>query len=305
MFDYRAELINFYKNQPEKKLLPWRGIKDGVCVVQNHSGLGDLLSIQHLCKQGYEQFNYKDILANTDLFFEIVRYNPFFTLNATKPEHFLDLRQSVNFHLGNGHLTQRYSRILGFEPDIVPKPFLSVQRGKPEKLIVLNLHTYPHKRQYSIHPRAREIYPENLQVLQEFINKYNNYRFIEIGHQFSGLENVENKTNTNIHETINNIKNAEFFIGISSGPMMLATALDIKSIVINNITNVNMLKLPVLKNIDAHDIVWLFPQNIHLHQDGETEFVPRFSLFNLEKAINGEVYPFWDNSYCNLVNEIK
>jgi hypothetical protein len=46
---------------------------------------------------------------------------------------------------------------------------------------------------------------------------------------------------------------------------------------------------------------WLYPQNVHLHQNGENEVVKKLSVFNIKKAFNGEIYPFWSHKFLDLI----
>jgi hypothetical protein len=67
------------------------------------------------------------------------------------------------------------------------------------------------------------------------------------------------------------------------------------------VPNVNNLFLPVLVDSGSEDMNWLYPQNVHLFQNGENPLVPKLSFDNLLKSINGEVYPFWDSKYLDLI----
>ena len=102
--------------------------------------------------------------------------------------------------------------------------------------------------------------------------------------------------------SIKELSKCEYFIGLNSGFMNLAACFDIKSIIILNIpTNPSDIVLPVLKDIRVPDMNWLYPQNVHLHQDGGLNMVPLFSYENILKAINGEIYPFWTEKYLDLI----
>ena len=52
---------------------------------------------------------------------------------------------------------------------------------------------------------------------------------------------------------------------------------------------------------EAQDIEWLFPQNVHLHQNGQNELVPIVSEDSLKMAINGDVYPYWKFDFLDLI----
>ena len=87
--------------------------------------------------------------------------------------------------------------------------------------------------------------------------------------------------------------------------MNLAAAMSIKSIIIVNVPDINNLYLPVLEDISQEDTNWLYPQNVHLHQNGENELVKYATEENIKKAINGELYPFWTHDYLDLIYDKK
>ena len=95
----------------------------------------------------------------------------------------------------------------------------------------------------------------------------------------------------------------EYFIGIISGPLHLAIALGLKVVNIINFPDPTRIYLPVLKDIPQVESEWFYPQSVLLHEDGEGEMVVRFGLANLERAINGELYPYWSDRYLELINE--
>jgi hypothetical protein len=126
--------------------------------------------------------------------------------------------------------------------------------------------------------------------------------FYEVGAHFSGLDSVGNWTGLPLEQSIRNMATCQYFIGILSGPLHLAIALGLKVININ-FPAPSRIYLPVLKDIDLVETEWLYPQSVLLHQDGEGELVARFSLTNLERAINGDLYPYWSDRYLPLIHE--
>lgn len=207
------------------------------------------------------------------------------------------------FRLGNGHFFQRLQRAFGIEVSLRPQGSLLVTQGSSiRKQIALHLsvgHFANHQKH--IHPRARQLYPEHRETLQQFVNQNKQFDFVEVGTEFSGLENVTNSCNLDLHQTLAILSNSEYFIGMNSGVMHLAAALGIKSVIILNFPSARELYLPVLKDINLPDLDWLYPQNVHLHEDDEGELVKSLSLENLSKAINGELYPFWTEDFLSLV----
>jgi hypothetical protein len=117
--------------------------------------------------------------------------------------------------------------------------------------------------------------------------------FIQIGTKAQLFQNVQDCTRLPLQQTIRLISGCEYFVGIVSGPMHIATALGIRCIIVLNFPHAHEIFLPVLKDIDLVESEWLYPQNVHLHQDGEGPLVPRLSYENLERAFNGEIHPYW------------
>ena len=102
-----------------------------------------------------------------------------------------------------------------------------------------------------------------------------------------------------INELIEVIETCEYFLGIDSGPMHIAAALDLKSIVIINDPN-QLVYLPKIKECELPNSEWLYPQNIHLNRSGQTELVPNFNYQNLLDAFEGKVYPYWKEEYLTI-----
>jgi hypothetical protein len=85
--------------------------------------------------------------------------------------------------------------------------------------------------------------------------------------------------------------------------MHIAAGLNKKSIIIINFPSARDLYLPALKELNIPDQDWLYPQNVHLHQDEDGDLVKQLNYKNIEKAFNGEVYPYWGNSFLELIVE--
>jgi hypothetical protein len=82
------------------------------------------------------------------------------------------------------------------------------------------------------------------------------------------------------------------FVGIVSGVMHLATALQLRCVVVLDFPHAAQVMLPTLKQVDQIEAEWLYPQNVHLHQCEEGPLCRRLSGENLERALAGELYPF-------------
>jgi hypothetical protein len=80
--------------------------------------------------------------------------------------------------------------------------------------------------------------------------------FAEIGSRFSGLEGVDDWTGLSLADTIVRMVSCEYFVGIISGPMHMAAALDLKIIAVINFPPPELLCFPVLKDIMLVESEW-------------------------------------------------
>jgi len=78
-------------------------------------------------------------------------------------------------------------------------------------------------------------YPGGWQEVVDYLNNMD-YRVVVISKEATNLKNVINRTNRTMRESINTIKESEFFIGVSSGPAWLAWALKKPTIMISGCT---------------------------------------------------------------------
>jgi hypothetical protein len=311
------KIVNFYENNDDLLCKDRKTVPEGValfvpenCVFFNSNpGLGDVLSVFHLPKF-FEEHGFKSYVhsSNVEYFNALSKYNkdikPLIDdCNGIRVEHF-----QAFFNFGGGHFFQKIQKACGFEIDLRPKPDLSFAPEKQRRTrVAVNFEPGRHveEQRKNIHPRAREVYPEHRETIQKFISDYSNtYDFIEIGANRCGwLESVENKCGLPLNESFEELAACEYFLGIHSGVMHLAAALDIKSIIILNFPSAKQLYLPSLKDYDLPDLDWLYPQNVHLHEDDEGELVKLLTYNNLDKAFHGDLYPYWSDKYLELVSK--
>jgi hypothetical protein len=209
-----------------------------------------------------------------------------------------------DYDAGNGHFIQRLHRAIGLQPPLKPQGRLVVPGEKVRGRVALHFEPGRHSewQRMHVHPRAREIYPETAAELQTFIDTHQDLEFMEVGGRPSGLvRGIVNNTGTVLEDTMRLLQSCEWFIGIMSGPMHLATALDCKCVVIVNFPDPSQIVLPTLKDTDLVESEWLYPQHVHLHQEGEGPQVKQFSRRNLELAFEGKLYPYWSDRYLHLI----
>lgn len=215
------------------------------------------------------------------------------------------------FDCGNGHLYQKYQRALGLNVEVLPKGYLSptIHTSIKKNKIAINFSTGPSGLDLISFgfKNPRRLEQEGKKEIENFI-KNSNYEFIEIGTQrMFDFENVLDFTNSSVEDSLNELSTCEYFIGLNSGFMNAASCFGTKSIIVVNVPRIQDLYLPMIVDFYcedtrcAQDLEWLFPQNVHLHQHGENELVPKLSEENLKKSINGEVYPYWKKDYLDLI----
>jgi hypothetical protein len=232
----------------------------------------------------------------------ICKFNNYLNKNQTS-DNYIRTELLEFFNIGNGHLSQRLQRSLGISVEKKPKPYIHSSSITNKKKIGLHFSTGISA--FDLLAKGfnnpRQLTEESKKIISNFILN-SDYEFSEFGgERIFDFEKVENCTHLNIEESINKLNECEYFIGLNSGFMNLAAGLDIKSIIVVNVPRVNNLYLPVLVDCGIEDTNWLYPQNVHLFQDAENELVPKLSVDCINKALNGEVYPFWGEKYLDLI----
>jgi hypothetical protein len=218
------------------------------------------------------------------------------------------LRADVQYmtrNLGNGHLFQRLRRLYCIEVD--DKPYGKLNRESPIIKNRVALHFDAGKHQTwqikNVHPVARILYPKHLQIIQEWIDSRPDLEFVEFGGKPSGLKGVKSCVGIELGLQLRVIGTCEWFLGIVSGFMHAAAAYKCKSVVVLNFPPARKIMLPTLIDTNLIESEWLYPQNVHLHQDNAGPLVPRFSSDSLRAAFNGEVYPYFKDDWLSLIHE--
>jgi hypothetical protein len=262
-------------------------------------GIGDAVILTSLTNDKSKNLN---IYSNNRHWNTLAKFNK--NLNKEQSNDVFLRTELLEFYdIGNGHLAQRLQRAIGLKVETIPKPYLFTETLPQKNKVGLHFSTGRSAFDLIQHgfENPRQLLESSRDIVDSFI-KNTNFEFIEFGEkQIFPYENVENATNLSIKDSIKKLAECEYFIGLNSGFMNIAAGLSIKSIIIVNVPNVNNLFLPVLVDCGSEDMNWLYPQNVHLFQNGENPLVPKLSFDNLLKSINGEVYPFWDSKYLDLI----
>jgi predicted nucleic acid-binding protein len=297
-------IVDFYKN---REVLDKEKLKSPIKYLVNPNiGLGDSLSISSIPKLAFEQGKSVFVYSPSPHFKTLKSLNPYYKQLDGIAVQFAraDILQGY-FDCGPGHLFQRLQRACGLIPQIKPQGVIvlpkPISQIKNKIVLHLSVGECAELQKRTVHPRARELYPEHRATLQRFVlENQSNYEFVEVGTEFSGLYGVNNKCGLKLLNSIEEVASAEFFIGMDSGVMHIAAALNIKSIILTNFPNPEEFILPILKDTDIVNLDWMFPFNVHFSMDSDGPLVKFFTYENLIKAINGEVYPFWSDEFLKL-----
>lgn len=269
-------------------------------------GLGDTVILTPLPYVGALQGLPRFIHCNPQEhrhFSALVARNPYYLPADDRPIVYADVLQRT-VDMGNGHFIQRLQRAFGLEPVLKPKGYLQVPGQKIAGRVALHFEAGgPHSswQRLHIHPRARQLYPESRAMIQEFIDAHPELKFFQLGTP-TPFDNVTNLAQNTTEESIAFLQTCEWFIGIISGPMHLATALDVKCVVVINFPPASRIFLPTLVDIDQVESEWFYPQNVHLHQESDGPLVKRLSRSTLESAFEGKIYPYWSDRFLPLIH---
>lgn len=304
-------IIRFYRNAIAKptKQLDDDDIMDKA-LSNTPRGLGDTLILTDLPRTGAIQGKPRFIRCNPDEhkhFDTLMEFNPYYVPAFDRELIFADVLQQNN-SIGNGHFIQRLQRAFSLEPELKPKPYLCCNSEKvkiPGRVVFHfeagGLHSGWQK--VHVHPRARQLYPESRAILQEFINCHPELEFFQLGNKPIPFQRVQNMPEMSLQESIVFVSTCEWFVGIISGPMHIATAFDLKCVVVINFPPAPLIFLPTLVPIGQVESEWFYPQNVHLHQESDGAQVKRFNLASLEAAFDGKIYPYWDDRFLSLIHE--
>lgn len=317
--DIKDKITSFYKKSSDLRskkektpdFEPLADKLDNLIFFNGNGGVGDILSVFHLPKLLKKINSNSNVYsANEKYFKQMAKYNLDIDAEYQKQEKDLYFRVELiqsGFDFGGGHWFQNIQQALGLEMDIKPKADLAVpnvQKKKGKVIMNFTAGADQARQKREEHPRARELYPEHRETIQKFINNnLNKYSFVEVDQKFSGFENVEDKCGMDIDKSIKEIASCEYYLGIINGIMHIATALDLKCITVLNFPSAEKIYLPRLVDLQLPELDWLYPQNVHLHEDDDGELVKFLSYENLERAFDGEIYPFWKEDYINMYPE--
>lgn len=305
-------IIGAYRRVPRINLRPGcpNSVSEMIATI-TADGIGDCLMLTDLPVAADKIQRKVHVWAAAGSFVEVMKFHPCCTFidkhqGVVNPFLVDVLRLIECYDLGNGHQLQRLRRAWRLPVEELPMPALKrTIESIPNRVL---LHFEPSTRNVSWqrahwHPRMRELYPESKHELEMFIKTHKNLEFIQLGCVNAEIRGATWMPTGSTKELIELIQTGAWFIGIMSGPLHIATAYGVRCIVMVNYPKARQIVLPCLKWTGTPEEEWMYPQNIHLHQEGESPLVPKFSRESLAAAFGGDVYPFFESTWLPLIHE--
>ena len=277
-------------------------VLDSMTLSTSAFGIGDAVILSDLPRAGHQNARVTSVFSPCEHFQTIMSFNPYYTKLLTPFSAFADVLYH-SFNLGNGHLIQRLRRAYGLPIDLRPRGCIEVPVRVTQRRIVLHFEAGSHAEWQRQHIRsdARALSSLGKEAIEALIAERPEFEFVEIGKKPCGINGAVDCTGLLLRETIELLASAEYFIGIMSGPIHLAAALDIKLICVTNFPPPELICLPCLKDIDQVESEWFYPQSVILHQDGDGQFVKQLTTETLHRAVDGDIYPYWSDRYLELI----
>lgn len=299
------QIMAHYRSATALRLKPLRPVVATDILSTTCQGLGDTMMLTDLPAASAKQYKQWQSFSSSRHFLPLMSFNPSYQEIKDKA-YLINAPDLVHqYDCGNGHYLQRIRRAFGLQVDDKPHGFLRWHGQRNRETVILHFDPGVHAKwqRKAIHKRARMIYEETREAIKAFVASRPTWTFIEVGESPLQIEGTEyRKTNTTV-DLVNLIATGEWFIGIMSGPMHVATALGLKCVVIVNFPKAEKVFLPTLRVTGQVEEEWMYPQNVHLHQDGDGPLVRRATLNNFNRAFDGDIYPFWSDKYLPLVHE--
>lgn len=298
-----GDIRDFYhRRTPKRRPMPnWAPIDcSRYTLTVAASGVGDVVMLTGLEAAARRDGKTAHTRSESPHYYPIMKFCPAHTDTPTPYQ--ACLFQGVLHHgLGGGHNFQRANRWFGLPIDAVPKGDLVVPNVSriPGRV---SIHTAPSKyargwQSTHLHPRARVLYPDTISAIMQ-VAKNRRFTFVEVGSKRTlSHPRIEDGTGDSLESMIRLMAECEFHIGILSGPTHIAAALGLKVVTIINFPHPATLMLPNMIDGGVVEEEWLYPQSAVLHQDDDSRHWPKLTgAKSILAALDGDVYPYWDNS---------
>jgi hypothetical protein len=305
-------IISAYSNTGRYTMLPrppW--FPEDMIMANTPHCLGDMSMLTDLPGAAKEQGTTRFVWSPRPDFEKLFeRYVPGFVMPRNRL-WFTDGQYFIyEFNCGNGHVLQKWRRAMHLRVDAKPRPGWRHEGPKFRDRVIVHFepgagHVKRQKDEFKFHPEPRQLNDNNLVVLEQFVKKHPHLEFVEVGHVSRNIRGVRHIPTKTVNELIELIGTGSWFIGVLSGPLHIATGLGLKVINLINFPFAKNVVLPVLRASGMVEEEWLYPQHVHLHMDFGSPLVPKLSVESLEAAFGGDVYPFWDDAWLDLIFDEK
>ena len=247
-------------------------------ITNSANGLGDAVILNNLSES-------KHINSSFAAFDELQQFNDKYKKQESGSFFDIDSSDYNNYDWDGGHCIQRLEKAFLSKNSAIPKPYISKKYNPVKNKVLLHL------------KGKTASLDESLQKsIFEFLN-------------ICGYD-VAFWNDKSLSESIELMSSCEYFVGVNSGPMHIAAGLGVKSVVILDRKDSNNIYLPKIAEADIPESEWLYPQNVHLSINNDNELIEKFSLANLKRALNGNLYPYFSLEYAhvskdeiNVINE--
>lgn len=262
---------------------------NNIVVANKNTGLGDALSVFSVLDKERPNIS---VFANSGHFRELCLYNSHARLceknwSGMTLVNCTSVGQPTPDNLGL-HFFQKIRKAAGLDYSAMPRAYLFPQAAaKNDKATVcfsFDVGALARVQRAKVHPRAKEFYPEHRESFQKAIDGLSaEFDFVEVGKRSFGFRNVDRQTDISLGATITVMQRCHVYFGMDSGLMHVAAALQLPSAIVVNIPDPELIAFPYQSYAPAID--WLYPQNIHLHEDRRGGSVALVSYASIVESI--------------------
>jgi len=266
------------------------------------AGLGDTVLYSHLPRlikslsPDYQVFIYESDVSKI-----VFANNPYID-GFTKDKRFLWKKKGSGSDYGSGHFTQMKARFLGIKT-CLPKGEIFISPEEKERVSVL-----PSKPIATLQARGKTYgSPITDEIWSAVVKELRGTHYV------IQLKSPEETTIEGVDQTVSGMREcivqqsvAKVHVGVDSGFTHTAAALNVPVVVIMDkiainrpliIEGVYQLVLPQLKG--SH-LAFLYPQHSYLCVGPSSSKAPLLTQETLRMAVDGEIYPFGNQSVWNM-----
>jgi len=301
-----ADIIRAYWRGQSELPLPAVPPLEGAVLSSLCVGLGDTLMLTDIPRASKGA---TPVFSASPHFRPLMKHNHWWTEPAVEQQLTLVNAPTLvrYYRTGNGHYLQRLRRAFGLPVEAVPRGCVEWKGKRFSNRVVMHFEPGRHAlwQRLHVHPRARMLYPESRAELEKFVASRRDMEFWLVGRapDNAPIRGVRHMPTRTLAELVGTVGSCGWFVGIVSGVMHLATAMQLKCCVIVNFPPAAQWVLPTCKHTAQCESEWGYPQNTHLHQEEGAPLVPKLSLDSLQRAFGGEVYPYHRTDWCGLIEE--